>query len=99
VDIPVESGACEPVARAQLRVERPATITRYLNFRSSPGIANNLILTNAPGTQVEIMDGPACTRYEGGSHLWWQIELPDGRIGWSAEASASGAFYFMEPTQ
>jgi hypothetical protein len=73
-------------------------ILRYLNFRSSPGFTNNWILTNAPGTQVEIMGGPECTRNDGGgAYRWWQIKLPDGRVGWSAEASASGAFYFMEP--
>jgi hypothetical protein len=56
------------------------------------------ILTNIPNTQVEIIGGPACTRYEyGGSYLWWQIKLPNGLIGWSAEASAFGKFYFMEP--
>jgi hypothetical protein len=47
---------------------------------------------------VEILGGPECTRYEGGAtYLWWQIKLPNGQVGWSAEASASGAFYFMEP--
>ena len=77
-----------------------ATITRYLNFRSSPGIANNWIWTNVPGTQVEIIGGPECTQYQGGgSYMWWQIKLPDGREGWSAEASASGTFYFLEPTK
>jgi len=75
-----------------------ATILRYLNFRSSPGIANNWIRTNVPNTPVEIIGGPACTRYlHGGAYLWWQIKLPNGLIGWSAEASAFGKFYFMEP--
>jgi hypothetical protein len=75
-----------------------ATIVRRLNFRSSPGIFNNWIFTNNPNTEVEIIGGPSCTRYQnGGAYLWWQIKLPDGQIGWSAEASAFGAFYFMEP--
>jgi hypothetical protein len=34
-----------------------------------------------------------------GAYIWWQIKLPDGQIGWSAEASQQGAFYFMEPTK
>jgi len=75
-----------------------ATILRRLNFRSSPGIRNNWILTNIPGTQVEVIGGPECTRYQnGGAYLWWQIRLPNGMEGWSAEASAFGGFYFMEP--
>jgi hypothetical protein len=61
---------------------------------------NNWILTNIPGTKVDVIGGPACTRYQnGGSYLWWQIRLPSGVIGWSAEASAFGAFYFMEPAR
>jgi hypothetical protein len=98
VEIPEETNDCEAVSRSQLQVGMKATIVRYLNFRSSPGILNNWILTNIPNTQVDIIGGPACTRYEyGGSYLWWQIKLPNGLIGWSAEASAFGKFYFMEP--
>jgi len=83
-----------------LQVGMKATIMRRLNFRSSPGILNNWILTNIPNTQVEIIDGPTCTRYRnGGAYLWWQIKLPNGLTGWSAEASAFGAFYFMEPVK
>jgi hypothetical protein len=95
-----ESSVCEAISPSQIQRGMRATIKHYLNFRSSPGISNNWILTNAPGTQVDVVAGPECTRQEGGgTYLWWQIELPDGQIGWSAEASASGAFYFMEPTQ
>jgi hypothetical protein len=77
-----------------------AVIQRRLNFRSSPGIKNNWILTNSVGTQVEVVGGPTCTRYEDGiAYLWWQIKLPDGSVGWSAEASAHGYLYFMEPVR
>jgi len=100
VEIPSDPQACAAYSLSQLEVGMSATIQRRLNFRSFPGLFNNLILTNNPGTQVEIVGGPSCTRYErGGAYLWWQIKLPDGLTGWSAEASAFGAFYFMEPTQ
>ena len=100
VEIPAETNICEAVSRSQLQIGMKANIVRRLNFRSSPGILNNWLLTNNPNTQVEIISGPACTRYEnGGAYLWWQIKLPNGSIGWSAEASAFGAFYFMEPIQ
>jgi len=98
VEIPSEPIVCEAISRARLQVGMNATILRRLNFRSSPGIRNNWIKTNIPGTPVEVVGGPACTRYKnGGAYLWWQIKLPDGQIGWSAEASAFGSFYFMEP--
>jgi hypothetical protein len=35
--------------------------------------------------------------YWTGAYLWWQIQLPDGNVGWSAEGSLHGSFYFMEP--
>lgn len=100
VEIPSETNVCEAVSRSQLQVGMQATIAHIVNFRSSPGIFNNWILINHPDSQVEIVGGPACTRYQnGGAYLWWQIKLPDGQIGWSAEASAFGKFYFMEPVK
>jgi hypothetical protein len=75
-----------------------AVIQRRLNYRSSPGLFNNWLFTNVPGTEVDVIGGPACTIYRnGGSYLWWQIKLPNGLVGWSAEASAFGTFYFMQP--
>lgn len=97
-EIPEETSVCESNSPSQLQVGMQATIVRNLNFRSSPGILDNWILTNIPGTQVEIIGGPDCTQYQGGgTYLWWQIKLPNGLVGWSAEASAFGTFYFMEP--
>ena len=91
---------CAAIARSRLSVGMTATILRRLNFRSSAGIHNNWILTNRPNTKVEIVGGPVCTSYRpGGAYLWWQIKLPDGRIGWSAEASMFGSFYFIEPAE
>jgi hypothetical protein len=92
--------ACDlATSRSRLQIGRQATILRRLNFRSSPGIANNWLLTNNPGTRVEVVDGPVCLPYFVGAYVWWQIQLPDGSIGWSAESSLRGGFYFMEPIQ
>lgn len=89
---------CPAASRSQLKVGMKAVILHRLNFRSSPGIANNLLRTNPPGTQVEVIGGSTCLlNANGGSYLWWQIKLPDGSVGWSAEASAFGGFYFMKP--
>ena len=100
VEIPSDTKVCEAVSRSQLQVGMKAAIANTVNFRSSPGVFNNWILTNHPGVQVEVIGGPSCTRYKnGGAYLWWQIKLPNGRVGWSAEASAFGKFYFMEPVK
>jgi hypothetical protein len=80
-------------------VGRSATILRRLNFRSSPGIRDNWLLTNIPGTRAEVVGGPECIPHSIGAYLWWQVKLPNGQIGWSAEASVLGAFYFMEPVK
>ncbi|HSM69952.1 MAG TPA: hypothetical protein VK851_00275, partial [Anaerolineales bacterium] len=66
VEIPSEPEACAATSRSQLEVGMKAMIQRPLNFRSFPGLFNNLIRTNDPGTEVEIVGGPACTRYEQG---------------------------------
>lgn len=92
------ASACEAASsQSHLQVGREATILRRLNFRSSPGIRDNWLLTNIPGTQVEVIGGPECVPYWTGAHVWWQIKLPDGRVGWSAERPLHGTYYFMEP--
>lgn len=97
---PSNTVACDTAtSRSRLQVGDKATILRRLNFRSSPGIQNNWILTNMPGTQVEVIGGPTCLQYYLGAYVWWEIRLPDGREGWSAESSQLGSFYFMEPTR
>jgi hypothetical protein len=90
--------ACEAAsAHSRLQTGMNVTIVRRLNFRSSPGIGNNWLLTNIPGTRVEVVGGPECIPHSIGAYVWWQIKLPGGQIGWSAEASQYGSFYFMEP--
>lgn len=92
--------ACEAaVSRSRLQTGMSATILRRLNFRSSPGIRDNWLRTNIPGTIVEVVGGPECLPHIAGAYVWWQIRLPDGEVGWSAEGSIHGTFYFMEPGQ
>jgi hypothetical protein len=98
-ETPAVSACDAATPRSRLQTGMNATILRRLNFRSSPGIRDNWILTNIPGTKVEVVGGPECVPYWTGAYLWWQIKLPDGRIGWSAEGSLHGSFYFMEPAQ
>jgi len=82
-----------------LRTGDHAVILRRLNFRSSPGIEDNWLLTNLPGTKVEVIGGPQCLSHFAGVYVWWQVKLPNGQTGWSAEGSQFGSFYFMEPAK
>lgn len=100
VETPSSVDVCEAaLARSRLQVGGNATLLRRLNFRSSPGIQNNWLQTNLPGTQVEVIGGPVCLPYLISAYVWWQIRLPNGELGWSAESSLFGRFYFMEPNQ
>jgi len=94
------ASACESSSsRSRLQNGMNATILRRLNFRSSPGIRDNWLRTNLPGTNVQVIGGPQCVPHFTGAYVWWQIKLPDGQTGWSAEGSQFGSFYFMEPSQ
>ena len=94
---PVASACDAAASRSHLTPGTNAMILRRLNFRSSPGIRDNWLLTNLPGTKVEVMAGPECLPQFRGAYVWWQIKLPNGQVGWSAEAPQYGSFYFMEP--
>jgi hypothetical protein len=94
------ASACNTASsRSRLQAGMSIIILRRLNFRSSPGIGHNWLRTNIPGTRAEVLSGPECIPHSIGAYLWWQIKLPDGEIGWSAEASQQGTFYFMEQTK
>lgn len=96
--VPIAITACDSASsHSRLKAGGKAVLLRRLNFRSSPGIQENWLRTNPAGTKVEVMDGPQCIPYVNGAYIWWQIRLPDGQVGWSAEASRFGSFYFMEP--
>lgn len=89
-----------PVPKTQLKAGDTATINRPLNLRTRPSLLNRIILVHQPGSQVEIIGGPTETLYQNGSkYVWWQVRLPGGLIGWSAELSECGRFYFMEPVE
>ncbi len=90
---------CPLAAPTRLKAGIRARVTAPLHLRSAPEISSNLIVTNPAGTELEIIGGPVCSPYEGGAHLWWEARLADGRTGWSAEASAKGETYLLEPVE
>jgi hypothetical protein len=50
-----------------------------LNLRASPGTDQTIVLSLAPGTQVEVLEGPA----ESGGLVWWRVRSA-GVEGWCA---------------
>jgi hypothetical protein len=82
---------------SRLSVGQKAQVLKRLNMRAGASIDATIIQTNPTNTQVEIIGGPVCTPVGDGAYLWWQIRLPDGAEGWSAESSLNDASYFLEP--
>lgn len=93
------SGDCSAAIPSQLSVGMKARVASNLNFRSSPGIENNLIRVHPVGTQLEITGGPVCVPHGNGVYRWWEVRSPDGSTGWSSEGTLEGKFYFLVPVQ
>jgi len=60
-----------------------------LRLRQTPG--GTFIRDLPEGTPFTIIGGPSCQ----GAYTWWNIQLDDGAIGWSAEGDIDT--YFIEP--
>ena len=87
---------CPLAMPSHLISSKSAIATTNLNLRSSPGIKDNWLKAIPAGTTVEVLGNPTCSPYLDGAYLWWQVKLPDGTTGWSAEGSLSGNSYFLE---
>lgn len=94
---PAQNAACNTSMPSRLAVGQTARVVQRLNMRNDASIDATLIQTNPTNTQVEIIGGPVCTPVGDRAYLWWQIRLPDGAEGWSAETPLNDATYFLEP--
>ncbi len=64
-----------------------------LKDRAATGAAGSTeVAQMAYGTVARVTEGPTCAF----GFVWWQLQLPNGTIGFAAEGS-SGTEYFMEP--
>ena len=91
---------CSDTLPPRLTPGEGAEVLVRLNFRSSPGIANdNWLTTMRVGTHLKVLGETVCTVYDFGSYLWWHLEREDGALGWSAEAPVNGTYYFLEPVE
>lgn len=93
----VQNAACNTSVPSRLSVGQTARVLERLNMRSEASIDATIIQTNPTNTQVEIIGGPVCTPVGARAYQWWQIRLPDGKEGWSAESQLNNPSYFLEP--
>jgi hypothetical protein len=89
--------ACNTRVPSRLELGQQARVTQRLNMRGEASIAAPILSTNPTGTEVEIIGGPVCTPVGERAYLWWQIRLPDGAEGWSAEMQLNEPSYLLEP--
>ena len=94
---PAQNASCNTLASSRLSVGQKARVTQRLNVRSNASIKASILKINPTNTQVEIIGGPTCEAVGDHAYLWWQIRLPDGTEGWSAESPLNSASYFLEP--
>lgn len=92
-----DGSSCNTSVPSRLSVGQQARVILRLNMRSDPSIEAAILQTNPANTQVEIVGGPVCTPVGERAYLWWQIRLPDGAEGWSAESQLNQPSYFLEP--
>lgn len=90
---PITGDYCTGAPSSRLAIGMRARVTYTdgtpLRLRSAPGEA--IIAEMAEGTEFNIIGGPLCVD----SFTWWQLELDDGTVGWSAEGDTSD--YYIEP--
>jgi hypothetical protein len=81
--LPIESTAV-PTAPTLIElgvtVVVQGTLGAGLNLREQPSTYSKIV-SNAPeGTALTVTDGPN----EADGYVWWQVQAPDGTIGWGA---------------
>lgn len=95
--VQAQGTSCDTSVPSRLSVGQTARVVTRLNMRNDSSINAALIQTNPTNTQVEIIGGPVCEPVGDRAYLWWQIRLPDGAEGWSAETQLNNPSYFLEP--
>lgn len=88
---------CPLAAPSRLTAGKQAVVVTNLNVRKDAGMDKPIIFVSPPRSKLEVTGGPVCIPYQGGAYLWWNVKTQDGTVGWSAEASLSKGFYFLEP--
>lgn len=90
-----------PSAPSRIQVGDDVRVLHWLYFRKGPGLNWPILLTNGPGTEMKVVGGPVTTCRDSvigrRGYIWWNLQMRDGREGWSAEAPLIESKYFLEP--
>ena len=94
---PYSGSTQTPQSESMLKAGTTVFIQNRVNLRTQPSRLNRIVMVLKPGTEVKIIGGPVETFYTDGKYVWWNIEIPGGLQGWSAELSLCGRYYFIGP--
>ena len=93
VPVPTTGDYCPgaPLSRLSIGMNVRVTFTdgTPLLVRTNPG--ESIVTSISEGTEFSVIGGPLCLD----GYTWWEIELADGTIGWSAEGDSED--YYIEP--
>ncbi|RPH55633.1 MAG: CHAT domain-containing protein, partial [Chloroflexi bacterium] len=80
---------------------RVATRAEPLMVRAFPSAAESEYLFDRllPGTDVPVLDGPVCAKYNDTFYWWWKVRSPAGVEGWVVEGSDDTDPAFIKPVQ
>jgi hypothetical protein len=90
-------GDCSKALPTRLAVGMNAKVLEDLNLREEAGMDKAIIYVSLPGFTLEIVGGPVCIPYADELYRWWNVKTGTDQIGWSAEGSSKGLYYFLEP--
>lgn len=90
--------ACTGAPPTRLHIGDRARVAMYpfenQRVRQEPNSGSTILTLFRPGTNIKILEGPACAN----GWVWWKIQsLSSGEIGWSAEGDSNG--YWLEPLE
>lgn len=91
---PTSTGSVCPGTPANIisvGIRARVTITDGTPTRLRDAPSGNVVVEMPEGTQFNVIGGPQCV----GSFTWWQLQLDDGTVGWSAEGDFD--IYYIEP--
>jgi len=90
------ASACPGAPEQRLAVDEDAKVctkSEAVFLRVGPGRQYEALRKINRGTVLQVINGPSCAN----NWSWWNVELPDGTVGWMAEGGDRIDPYFLRP--